>query len=94
MPATVGLLDQVPQTEAGRDLDNYLFPIAQRLGPRRAAAMFGRKTHGASWLAVVSARPEPAVASLLFSTGWQGPLSSRHGNRNSLTGSCRRRCPP
>jgi hypothetical protein len=32
----------------------------------------------ASWLAVGSARPEPAVASLLFSAGWQGPLSGRH----------------
>jgi hypothetical protein len=39
MPAIVGLLDQVPLTVGGRDLDNYLFPIAQRLGPRRAAAM-------------------------------------------------------
>jgi len=26
----------VPLTVGGRDLDNYLFPIAQRLGPRRA----------------------------------------------------------
>ena len=84
----------MPLTEAGRDLDNYLLPIARRFGPRRAAAMFGRKTRGASWLAVGSARPEPAVASLQFSTGWQGPLSGRHGKRNSLTGSCRRRCPP
>src|SRR6185437_10669198 len=49
MPAIVGLLDRVPLTAGDRDLDNYLFPVAQRLGPRRAAAMFGRKTHGASW---------------------------------------------
>src|SRR5690606_32912578 len=40
---TVGLPDTVPMTGGGRDLDNYLFPVAQRLGPARIAAMFGRK---------------------------------------------------
>lgn len=30
---TVGLPDQMPLIDGGRDLDNYLFPIAQRLGP-------------------------------------------------------------
>ena len=54
----------MPLTEGGRDLDNYLLPIAQRLGPRRAAAMFGRKTHGASWFAVGSVNEEVLAGSL------------------------------
>jgi hypothetical protein len=49
---TVGLPDSVPLTGGGRDLDNYLFPVVQRLGPERVAAMFGRKIHGPSSLAV------------------------------------------
>ena len=42
----VGLRDELPLTGGGRDLDNYLFPLAQRLGPARIAAMFGRKVRG------------------------------------------------
>src|SRR5580704_7961375 len=42
----VGLRDELPLMGGGRDLDNYLFPLAQRLGPARIAAMFGRKVHG------------------------------------------------
>lgn len=54
----VGLPDTASLTSGGRDLDNYLYPLAQRLGPNRLAAVFGRKTHGSeSWLAV-----GPAVA--------------------------------
>jgi hypothetical protein len=33
---TIGLPDAVPLINEGRDLDNYLFPVAQRLGPQRA----------------------------------------------------------
>ena len=47
---TVGLPDAVPLINGGRDLDNYLFPVAQRLGPQRIAAIFGRKIHGQSSL--------------------------------------------
>jgi hypothetical protein len=63
---TVGLPDQVPLIDGGRDLDNYLFPIAQRLGPRRVAAMFGQKAHGTSWLAVSPAQAETTAAAPLF----------------------------
>jgi hypothetical protein len=55
---TVGLPGQLPLTGGGRDLDNYLFPLAQRLGPARIAAMFGRKVHGESFLAVGQAKPD------------------------------------
>jgi hypothetical protein len=41
----------------GGNLDNYLFPIARRLGPERFDAVFGTKRHGAaSTLAVARAR--------------------------------------
>ena len=32
---TVGLRGDLSLTGGGRDLDNYLFPLAQRLGPTR-----------------------------------------------------------
>src|SRR6516162_10037633 len=34
----VGFSEGVALTEGGHDLDNYLFPVAQRLGPERVAA--------------------------------------------------------
>lgn len=55
---TVGLPDKLSLTGGGRDLDNYLFPLAQRLGPARIAAMFGHKIHGPSLLAVGQAKPD------------------------------------
>jgi hypothetical protein len=39
----VGLPAYVPLTDGGRDLDNYLLPLAQRLSQGRIAAMFGRR---------------------------------------------------
>ena len=48
----VGLPSATPLTTGGRDLDNYLYPVAQRLGATRLAAVFGRKVHGPSRLAV------------------------------------------
>jgi hypothetical protein len=54
----VGLPSAVRVMSGGRDLDNYLFPVAQRLGPGRLAAVFGRKIHGPSGLAVGPAEPE------------------------------------
>ena len=48
--------------DGGHDLDNYLFPVAQRLGPERVAAIFGRKICGPSSLAVGLAQPATAGA--------------------------------
>jgi hypothetical protein len=42
----------------GRDLDNYLFPIIQHLGASRFVAVFGRKVHGPSGLAIGPAQPD------------------------------------
>jgi hypothetical protein len=49
----VGFSDGVSLIDGGHDLDNYLFPVAQRLGPERVAAIFGRKIHGPSSLALI-----------------------------------------
>ena len=68
----VGIRDELPLTGGGRDLDNYLFPLAQRLGPARIAAMFGRKVHGPSFLAVGYARPDHVASSPQFSTQMAG----------------------
>src|SRR5215469_17836465 len=68
----VGFSDRVCLTDGGHDLDNYLFPVVQRLGPQRVAAIFGRKIHGPSSLAVGPARPEAAGASPQFSTRMAG----------------------
>jgi len=43
---TVGLPSEVPLTSGGRDLDNYLYPVARRLGPHRQAAVFARPPAG------------------------------------------------
>ena len=64
----VGLRDEPPLTGGGRDLDNYLFPLAQRLCPARIAAMFGRKVHRPSFLAVGHAQPDHVASSPQFST--------------------------
>ncbi len=69
---TVGLPGTVSLIDGGRDLDNYLFPVARRLGPARVAAIFGRKIHGPSSLAVGPAEPQEAVASAQFSTKMAG----------------------
>jgi hypothetical protein len=58
--------------DGGHDLGNYLFPVAQRLGPGRVAAIFGRKIHGPSSLAVAPAQPDTAEATPLFSTRLAG----------------------
>jgi hypothetical protein len=44
---TVGLPRGTDLTRGGRDLDNYLFPIARRIGHRRLDAAFARKLHAA-----------------------------------------------
>src|SRR6516225_4948230 len=68
----VGFSDGVSLTDGGHDLDNYLFPVAQRLGPERVAAVFGRKIHGPSSLAVGPARPATGRATPQFSTRMAG----------------------
>ena len=58
----VGLPPTTAVDRGGRDLDNYLLPIARRVGPERIAAMFGRKLHQAGSTiaaAPATARPEP-----------------------------------
>jgi hypothetical protein len=69
---TKGLPARQSLTDGGRDLDNYLFPVAVRLGPQRIAAMFGRKTRGPSWLAVGPALAEAAAAWPMFSARLTG----------------------
>src|SRR5262249_45780793 len=82
----VGFSDGVSLIDGGHDLGSYLFPVAQRLGPQRVAAIFGRKIHGPSSLAVGPARPDTAKASPQFSarmagsyerTGWKQELYDR-----------------
>jgi hypothetical protein len=63
----IGFSDDVSLITGGRDLDNYLFPVARRLGPERVAAIFGRKIHGPSSLAVGPAQPDTAEATPQFS---------------------------
>ena len=63
----VGFSDGVSLLDGGHDLDNYLFPVAQQLGPERVAAIFGRKIHGPSSLAVGPAQPDTARATPQFS---------------------------
>jgi hypothetical protein len=64
---SVGLRGELALTSGGRDLDNYLSPLAQRLGPARIAAMFGRKVRGPSFLAVGLAQPDHVASSPQFS---------------------------
>jgi hypothetical protein len=51
----VGLPDTKSLTSGGGDLDNYLFPIARRLGATRFDAVFGAKIHAASSALIVGA---------------------------------------
>jgi hypothetical protein len=68
----VGFGDGVSLTDGGHDLDDYLFPVAQRIGPQRVAAIFGRKVHGPSSLAVGPARLDTAGVTPQFSTRMAG----------------------
>ena len=87
----VGFSDGVSLIDGGHDLDNYLFPVAQRLGPQRVAAIFGRKIHGPSSLAVGPPSRTPPGPPRSSRSGWPGPISARSGNKSSTTGlQCRR----
>ena len=68
----VGFGDGVSLIDGGHDLDNYLFPVTQRLDPRRVAAIFGSKIHGPSSLAIGPAQPDTARASPQFSARMAG----------------------
>jgi hypothetical protein len=64
----VGLPDPLPLVSGGRDLDNYLLPVARRLGAHRVAAVFGRKIRQQdSTIAIGTADPaeEAATPALL-----------------------------
>jgi hypothetical protein len=63
--------------DGGHDLANYLFPVAQRLGPERVAAIFGRKICGPSSLAVGPAWPATAETAPPFSTRMAGSYERR-----------------
>jgi hypothetical protein len=68
----VGFSDGACLIDGGHGLGNYLFPVAQRLGPERVAAIFGRKIHGPSSLAVGPAWPDPAGAAPQFTARMAG----------------------
>ena len=68
----VGFSDGACLTDGGHDLGNYLFPVVSRLGPARVAAIFGRKIHGPSSLAVGPAQPDTAGATGQFSARMAG----------------------
>ena len=73
----VGLPADVPLAAGGRDLDNYLFPVAQRLGPGRIAAMFGSKVHGPSTLAACPAIAVAPTTAPQFSARISGSYERR-----------------
>ena len=73
----VGIPDGVSLIGGGHDLDNYLFPVASRMGPERVAAIFGRKIHGPSSLAVGPAQPGTAAAAAHFSARMTGSYTRK-----------------
>src|SRR5262249_16918297 len=82
----VGFSDGVCLIDSGHGLDNYLFPVVQRLGPARGAASFGPKDHRPPSRAVGPAQPDTARATPQFSTRmagsyqrkqWKQPLHDR-----------------
>ena len=82
----VGSGDSISLTDGGHDLDNYLFPVAQRLGPQRVAAIFGRKIHGPSSLAVGPAQPDTARATPQFPARMAGSYVRKEWKQQSTTG--------
>jgi hypothetical protein len=68
----VGAVPGATLDRDGRDLDNYLFPIVQRLGATRFTAVFGRKAYGASTLAIAPAVPVEHVVAPQFAVTLKG----------------------
>jgi hypothetical protein len=87
---TVGLPPEIPLTSGGRDLDNYLYPVAHRLGPHRLSAVFARKIHGSSRLTAGPAQPEPPTTAALFTTRMSAHTSAPSGRRRCVSDCCRR----
>jgi len=90
----VGLPGELSLTGGGRDLDNDLLPLAQRLGPARIAAMFGRKVHGPSFLAIGRAEPDPVAVPPQFSAQISGSYERKQWksalrHRSAASGPCR-----
>lgn len=73
----VGLPAGVALITGGRDLDNYLYPVAQRFGAQRLAAVFGRKVHGDSHLVLGEAEPAMLVDPPVFATRVTGSYTRR-----------------
>jgi hypothetical protein len=73
----VGFSTGTSLIDGGHDLGNYLFPVAQRLGPERVAAIFGRKICGPSSLAMGPAQPATAETAPQFSTRMAGSYERR-----------------
>jgi hypothetical protein len=74
----IGLPDPLPLTSRGRDLDNYLYPVAQRLDVKRITAAFGRKVRGEfSSLAVGPAVSQAANTMPQFATRVVGSYVSK-----------------
>ena len=73
----VGFSAGVSLIDGGHDLDSYLFPVAQRLGPQRLAAIFGRKICGPSSLAVGPAWPDTVKATPQFSARMAGSYARK-----------------
>lgn len=75
---TVGLPDAIPLTSGGRDLDNFLLPVAHRLTHRRFRSVFGEKRRGPSTLTIGSVGPPPDLGGWSFSSAESG-LSAQSG---------------
>jgi hypothetical protein len=73
---TVGLPDDLPLESGGRDLDNYLLLVAQRIGGNRIAAAFGRRTRGRSSFAISPAKPAVDRVDAAFTTTMTGSYDS------------------
>jgi hypothetical protein len=73
----IGLPQDVSLTQGGRDLDNYLYPVAHRLGAKRLAAVFGRKTHDEPSLALARAEPASPPGPPLFEARISGSYASK-----------------
>jgi hypothetical protein len=73
----VGFSEGAALVDGRHNLDNYLLPVAQRLGPGRVAAIFGRKIHGPSSLAVAPAQPGTAGTPPQFSARMAGSSEPR-----------------
>jgi hypothetical protein len=84
----VALPPTTPLDSGGRDLDNYLLPVVQRLGPQTVTAAFATKRHQpVSTLAIEPARPAaepPGSRHTALLHGSSEHSSWKHQLRDSL----------